>query len=139
VKVDNLLQQSSDGRTSIRSTIDGALACRIPPRAAARQITAAERNRQSLLQQVAALSVPDHGRAIRTTALLQRALAASIAADWRYRDWLASLKTCPHGATPPPAVAAADARSTKLKSAFARQWNLIAGWYRLPHRSPQEI
>jgi DNA-binding SARP family transcriptional activator len=139
VKVDNLLQQSSDGRTSIKSTIDGALACRIPPRAAARQITTAERNRQSVLQQIAALSVPNHGRAIHAAALLQRALAASIAADWRYRDWLASLKACPRGMTPPPTVAAADARSTRLKTAFVREWNIVAGWYGLPRRSPQEI
>ena len=139
VKVDNLLRQSSDGRTSIASTIDGALTCRLQPRAAARQITAAERNRQSLLQQVAALRVPDDPQAIRLSALFQRALAASIDADWRYRDWLAGLKACPRGTTPPTAVAAADARATKLKTAFVRAWYPLAVRYGLPARSRQEI
>lgn len=139
VKFDNLVRQSSDGRTSITSTIDGALACRLPPRAAAQQITAAERNRQSLLQQVAALRVPDDPQAIRVSALFQRALAASIDADWRYRDWLAGLKACPRGAARPAAVTAADARSTKLKTAFVRAWNPLAVRHGLPQRSPQEI
>ena len=139
VKLDNLLRQSSDGRTSITSTIDGALACRIPPRAAARQITAAERNRQSLLQQVAALGVPNDPQAIRLAGLFQRALAASIDADWRYRDWLASLRACPRGASRPATVVASDARSTRLKTAFARAWNPVAVRYGLPQRTPQEI
>jgi DNA-binding SARP family transcriptional activator len=139
VKVDNFVRQSSDGRASIRSTINGALACRVTPRAGARQITTAERNRQSLLQQVAALRVPDEPQAIRLSALFQRALAASIAADWRYRDWLAGLKTCPRGTTPPAAVAAANARSTRLKTAFVRTWNPLAVRYGLPQRTPQEI
>ena len=139
VKVDNLVRQSRDGRVSITSTIDGALACRLPPRVAARQITAAERNRQSLLQQIAALSVPDHPRAVLVSSLFQRALAASIDADWRYRDWLAGLKACPRGVRPPAAVVTADARSTKLKTSFVRAWNLLASWYGLPQRSPQEI
>jgi hypothetical protein len=139
VKIDNLVRQSSDGRASIKSTIGAALACRLPPRAAARQITAAERNRQSLLQQVAALRVPDDPQALRVSALLQRALAASIDADWRYRDWLAGLKACPRGATRPTAVVAADARSTRLKTAFVRAWNPLAVRYGLPQRTPQEF
>ncbi|MDX6543078.1 MAG: hypothetical protein QOK32_681 [Gaiellaceae bacterium] len=139
VKVDNLLRQSSDGRASIGKTIAAALACRLPPRAAARQITAAERNRQSLLQQVAALRVPDEPQAIQLSALFQRALAASIAADWRYRDWLAGLKTCPRGASLPAAVAAADARSTRLKTVFVRVWNPLAVRYGLPARGPSQI
>ena len=139
VKVDNLLQQSSDGRASIGATIGGALACRVEPRAAARQITAAERNRQSLLQQVAALRVPDEPQAIQLSGLFQRALAASIDADWRYRDWLAGLKACPRGTTAPAAVAAANARSTRLKTAFVRVWNPLAVRYGLPARGPSQI
>jgi DNA-binding SARP family transcriptional activator len=139
VKVDNLVRQSRDGRASITSTINGALACRLPPRVAARQITAAVRNRQSLLQQIAALSVPDHRQAILVSSLFQRTLAASIDADWRYRDWLAGLKACPRGVRPPAAVVTADARSTKLKTSFVRAWNLLASWYGLPQRSQQEI
>lgn len=139
VKVDNLLRQSSDGRASIKSTIQDALACRLQPRSAARQITTAERNRQSLLQQVAALGVPEDPQAIRLAGLLQRALAASINADWRYRDWLAGLKACPRGATASAAVAAANERSTTLKTAFVRAWNPVAVRYGLPARIPQEI
>jgi hypothetical protein len=139
VKVDNLLRQSTDGRTSIASTIDGALTCRLQPRAAARQITAAERNRQSLLQQIAALQVPEDRQAIQLSALFQRALAASIDADWRYRDWLAGLKACPRGTPPPAGVTAANARSTKLKTAFVRAWYPLAVRYGLPARTPQEL
>jgi len=139
VKVDNLVRQSSDGRASIKSTIGAALGCRLPPGAGARQITAAERNRQSLLQQVAALRVPDDPQALRVSALLQRALAASIDADWRYRDWLAGLKACPRGATRPATVVAGDARSTRLKTAFVRAWNPLAVRYGFPQRTPQEF
>lgn len=132
VKVENLLRQSRGGRASIQSTIAAALACDVPPRRAARQITAAERNRQSVLQQIAALRVPDDDGSVRLAGLFQRALGASIDADWRYRDWLESRGRCPRGERAPPPVSAANARSTALKTQFVRAYNPLARRYGRP-------
>jgi DNA-binding SARP family transcriptional activator len=131
-KVENLLRQSRDGRASIQSTIAAALACDVAPRRAARQITAAERNRQSVLQQIAALRVPDDDESVRLAGLFQRALGASIDADWRYRDWLESRGSCPRGERAPPPVAAANARSTALKTQFVSAYNPLATRYGRP-------
>jgi DNA-binding SARP family transcriptional activator len=138
VKVDNLVHQSREGRASIVSTIGAALDCTVHPQAAAAQITATERNRQSLLQQVAALRVPDDPDALRLADLFQRALAASIAADWRYRDWLGSLRACPKGA-PPRSVAGADARATAIKTRFVRTFNRLAVRFGRDTRNPGDI
>ena len=85
-----------------------------------------QRNRQSLLQQIAALSVPNDERALRAADLLQKAGAASIDADGRYQDWLAMQKKCPRRSLPPAGAAAADARATRLKRAFLAVFNPLA-------------
>ena len=117
-KLENFLAQSQDGRVAVTRAIAGALDCSLPPQVAAAQLDGVQRNRQSLLEQLAALHVPAGGAALRASDLLQRASHASIAADWIYRDWLRSQTTCPRGGRPPARARTADAHATALKREF---------------------
>ena len=117
-KLENLLAQSHDGRVQVVRAIAGAFDCSLPPDVAAAQLDQVQRNRQSLLQQVAALQVPDSQAALHASDLFQQATHASIAADWIYRDWLRSRPACPKGGRLPTAARAADARATALKHRF---------------------
>ncbi|HEX6699918.1 MAG TPA: AfsR/SARP family transcriptional regulator [Gaiellaceae bacterium] len=126
VKVENFLGQSSEGRREAKQTIGAAFGCALAPRVAAARLERVQRNRQSLLQQVAALSVPNDDRALRAADLLQKAGAASIRADGIYQDWLAARKRCPRRALPPAGAAAADLRATRLKRAFLVAFDPLA-------------
>jgi DNA-binding SARP family transcriptional activator len=117
-KLENFLEQSHEGREEVTRVIAGAFDCSLSTEVAAAELDSVQQNRQSLLQQLAALHVPDEDVAIRASDLLQRASRASISADWIYRDWLRSRRTCPRGGRPPAAARAADARATALKRRF---------------------
>ncbi len=127
-KLENFLDQSRDGRREISSAIARTAHCALPPRAAVGRLNDVQRNRQSLLQQIAALTVPDDASAISSADLLQQALQASITADWHYRDWLAGARRCGRGgdARALRAAHAADARATTAKAAFLRAFNPLA-------------
>jgi hypothetical protein len=124
--VENFLVQSQAARHEIKHAIGAALACTITPRRAAVRLDQVQRNRQSLLDQLAALRVPAGEDAGRAADLLQKATHASIEADWVYRDWLRQKKTC-RNATPPPRVARArDARATAYKRSFVAAFDPLA-------------
>ena len=125
-KLENFLTQSHDGRGQVMRAIAGAFDCSLPPDVAAAQLDQVQRNRQSLLEQVAALQVPDSEAALHASDLFQRATHASIAADWIYRDWLRSRPACPRGGRLPAATRAADARATALKQQFLVSFNPLA-------------
>jgi hypothetical protein len=125
-KVEVFLEQSREGRQGAQQTIGAALGCALSPGRAAARLDRVQRNRQSLLQQIAALSVPDDERALRASDLLQKAAAASIRADGIYQDWLAGRRKCPRRSLPPAGAAAADARATRLKRSFLAVFNPLA-------------
>jgi hypothetical protein len=127
-RLENFLAQSHDGRTEITSSISAAFRCKLPPRQAAERLNRVQRNRQSLLQQVAALSVPDDEGARAASDLFQKAEQASIAADWHYRDWLIARKRCgpPDSSPEITAALAADRRATVAKRAFVAAFNPLA-------------
>jgi DNA-binding SARP family transcriptional activator len=127
-KVENFLVQSRDDRREVATTVAAAFECKLAPRAAAVRLNRVQRGRQSLLQQIAALSVPDREEALRASDLLQKAAHASITADWHYRDWLAGRKRCgPPDASPDlRAAAAASARATRTKKAFLAVFDPLA-------------
>jgi hypothetical protein len=87
-----------------------------------------QRNRQSLLQQVAALAVPADTAAGRSADLFQQAEQRSIAADWHYRDWLAKRTTCgrPQPNADLHAAWAADKGATRAKRQFVATFNPLA-------------
>jgi transcriptional activator len=127
-KVENFLTQAHEGRVAIFAALKGAGACTLTPRAAAERLDRVQRNRQSLLQQLAALSVPNSAQALRSSDQLQKAAQISIAADWHYRDWLLAKKRC--GPSVPNAdlhaAWAADAKATKAKQAFLVAFDRLA-------------
>jgi len=65
--------------------VDDVRACRLSPRRGLAQLDLVERNRQSLLDELAALSVPDDSEALRSSDLLQKAIQASMKSDLAYR------------------------------------------------------
>ena len=62
-RVENLLVQAREGRREVVAAIRGVERCRLGPRVAIDRLNRVQRNRQSLLQQVAALVVPSHSGA----------------------------------------------------------------------------
>lgn len=127
-KVENFLVQSREGRREISAAIGAAFDCKLTPRVAAVRLNRVQRNRQSLLEQIAALSVPNKEEALRASDLLQKAAHASITADWHYRDWLLGRKRCgpPDGSPDLRAAAAADAEATRAKRAFVAVFDPLA-------------
>jgi DNA-binding SARP family transcriptional activator len=126
-KIENFLSQSHEGRRAVSAALSAATGCKLTRRAAVERLNRVQRNRQSLLQQVAALSVPNK-EALRVSDLFQQAAHASIEADWRYRDWLVGRKGC-GTATPNAdlrAAWAADGQATRAKRAFLAIFDPLA-------------
>jgi DNA-binding SARP family transcriptional activator len=134
-KLENFLTQSSEGRAQVVALVRDARACTLAPRRALTRLDLVERNRQSVLDQLAALSVPADSSALRASDLLQRAIQASIAADHVYRGWLADARGCPRGAPP---TSAANRRAQRAKDAFVEVFNPLAAGHGAkqwdPHR-----
>jgi DNA-binding SARP family transcriptional activator len=121
VKVENLLEQAHEGRVAVRAAVQAAVRCEVPLREAAGNIEDVRANRQSLLQQVTALPVPDDPDAQRTVTLLHRALAAAFAADLGYRRDILRATSCP-----PKLRTGPGERSRRLKAAFVAAFNPLA-------------
>jgi DNA-binding SARP family transcriptional activator len=121
VKVENLLEQAHEGRVAVRAAVQAAVRCEVPLREAAGNIEDVRANRQSLLQQVTALPVPDDPEAQRTATLLHRALAAAFAADLGYRRDILRATSCP-----PKLRTGPGERSHRLKAAFVVAFNPLA-------------
>jgi DNA-binding SARP family transcriptional activator len=124
--LENFLQQSHEGRVEAMRVLAGAFDCSLSPQVAAAQLDSVQENRQSLLEQLAALHVPDSDAAVRAADRLQQASHASIAADWIYRDWLRTKTSCVRGSKPPAKARRADARATALKARFLAAFNPLA-------------
>jgi hypothetical protein len=127
-KLENFLVQSSEDRREVAATVAAAFDCKLAPHAAAVRLNRVQRGRQSLLQQLAALAVPDREAALHAFDLLQKAAHASIAADWHYRDWLLGRKRCGPADRSPElrAAAAASATATRTKRAFLAVFDPLA-------------
>jgi DNA-binding SARP family transcriptional activator len=124
--LENFLQQSHEGRVEVKRVLAGAFDCSLSPQVAAAQLDSVQENRQSLLEQLAALHVPEGDEALRAADLLQKASHASIAADWIYRDWLRTKTSCVRGSKAPAAARRADVRATRLKVRFLAAFNPLA-------------
>jgi DNA-binding SARP family transcriptional activator len=140
-RVENLLVQSRAGRREVSAAIRGVERCRLGPRVAIDRLNRVQRNRQSLLQQVAALAVPSHAAAERSADLFQKAEQLSIAADWHYRDWLAKRTTCgpPERSPDLHAAWAADKSATHAKNQFVAAFNPLARRFHRRSWQPTEF
>jgi DNA-binding SARP family transcriptional activator len=126
-KLEVFLDQSQKGRRQVVDVVDQASRCRLNPALALAQLDYVQANRQSLLQAVAALNVPDDDAAVRVSDLFQQAIQSSISADQYYRGWLARRKGCVLGAHPDlKAARAADAEATRAKVRFVAAFNRLA-------------
>jgi DNA-binding SARP family transcriptional activator len=127
-KLENFLVQSRDGRREISSAIARVTHCKSSLRSAVIQLDTVQQNRQSLLQQIAALSVPDAEEAHRSADRLQQAIQASIGADAKYREWLAMRRRCGRSRPTPElrAAHAADVRATTAKRRFLAVFDPLA-------------
>jgi DNA-binding SARP family transcriptional activator len=134
VKVENLLEQAHEGRVAVRAAVQAAVRCEVPLREAAGNIEDVRANRQSLLQQVTALPVPDDAEAQRTVTLLHRALAAAFAADLGYRRDILQATSCP-----PKLRTGPGERSHRLKAALVAAFNPLARRYGLQTWSADAI
>ena len=127
-KVEGFLGQSHDGRLEVAAAVDGAFNCKLTPRVALARLDRVQRNRQSLLQQAAALSVPSTEEALNASDLLQKSVHASFTADGHYSDWLAGRKRCgpPDNSPDLEAARAADKTATRTKRMFVAAFNPLA-------------
>jgi DNA-binding SARP family transcriptional activator len=127
-KLERFLAQSREGRRDVSAAVDAASHCRLPSRAAVVDLDRVQRNRQSVLQQLSALSIPGRDEALRASDLLQQAVQASISADSHYRDWLVRRHGCaaPVRGRDLSAAQAADIQATRAKRAFVHAFNPLA-------------
>ena len=127
-RLENFLAQSRDGRRAVTAAVDDGFHCRLTPREAAEHLNRVQRNRQSLLQQIAAVGVPDDAGARQASDLLQKAAQASITADWHYRDWFLAQERCgpPDDSPELRNALVADRRATLAKRSFVAEFNPLA-------------
>jgi DNA-binding SARP family transcriptional activator len=127
-KLENFLGQSRDGRLDVAAAVSGAFNCKLSPQAARARLDRVQRNRQSLLQQAAALSVPNTQAALNASDLLQKSVHASFTADGHYSDWLAGRKRCgpPDRSPDLKAARAADKTATRTKRLFVAAFDPLA-------------
>jgi DNA-binding SARP family transcriptional activator len=127
-KLENFLGQSHEGRTTVAAAVRGAFDCSLSPHAAYVRLNRVQRNRQSLLQQAAALAVPDTQEALLASDLFQKSVHASFSADGHYSDWLAARKRCgpPGRSSDLEAARVADAAATRTKRRFVAAFDPLA-------------
>jgi DNA-binding SARP family transcriptional activator len=127
-KLENFLVQSRTGREAVAVAVGGAFNCKLTPQVALARLNRVQRNRQSLLQQAAALSVPNTEDALRASDLLQESVHASFEADGHYTDWLAGRKRCgpPDKSPELKAARAADVTATRTKRMFVAVFDPLA-------------
>jgi len=127
-KLENFLGQSHDGRVAVAAAVSGAFNCKLTPQAALARLDRVQRNRQSLLQQAAALSVPSTEEALSASDLLQKSVHASFTADGHYSDWLSARNRCgpPDNSSDLKAARAADKTATRTKQMFVAAFNPLA-------------
>jgi hypothetical protein len=143
--LENIVQQSTQGRGQIGAATSGVEDCTILPNNASEQINSVISNRTSILNQIAGLGPPPNPEAANLASLLQQALQSSIQADIHYKGWMDYLYAnyyyeypvgCPRGNAPTDSefdlARAADANSTQLKQQFVDAFNPVATRFRLP-------
>jgi DNA-binding SARP family transcriptional activator len=127
-KLEGFLVQSQEGRQAVAAAVGGAFGCKLTPQVALARLDRVQRNRQSLLQQAAALAVPSTEEAIQASDLFQESVHASFSADGHYSDWLAGRKRCGPADQSPDlkAARAADVTATKTKRMFVAVFDPLA-------------
>jgi hypothetical protein len=132
-RIENVLEQSAEGRHEIATALTAGLDCTISLHAAGQRIASVADNRQSILGQLGNLQAPTQ-QADEAVTLLQRALQQSIEADFHYRDGFFALGT--KAPCPPPLegsfklAAQSNARATAAKRRFVAAFDPLAQRFR---------
>jgi serine/threonine-protein kinase len=129
-RVEGFLAQSANGRREIVNALAQVGRCSISPSDGAVRVSSVARNRQSVLNQLAALRTPT-AQTARIAELLQGALRHSVEADRHYRDWLRYGYSQSGSCSPShdSEYSAGDQESykaTTAKKAFLRVFNPLA-------------
>jgi hypothetical protein len=127
-RVENVLRQSAEGRREVAVALTAGLNCSISRLDAARRVSSAADNRQSILGQLGTLSAPTP-QADNVVTLLQAALQHSIEADRHYRDGFVddAQAHCPLPSNAGFRSAAKfDTRATAAKEQFVKAFNPLA-------------
>ena len=145
-KIARLLETSSEGRSEITSTVARTEACRLVPTEAGSRIDGVASNRQSVLDQLAAIDAPTSATE-RIADALRDAMSHSASADRHFADWVRNeagwYYTFPVGClggTMPfdsdhDAAMAESARANTAKARFTSLYNPLAR--RFHHRTWQ--
>ena len=140
----DILDQSQYGRQDIVNAVNGVNGMTMNPNDAANQIQSVQSNRQSLLDQLSAMNVPDDSRATGLLSLLQQSLQHSIEADRDYAAWMNDIYNyywedpvgymgnVPHTADYNAAVSQ-SAMANAAKSSFCSRYNRLARLFGLKH------
>jgi hypothetical protein len=138
-RIENVLEQSADGRHEIGAALAAGFSCSISPRDAGRRIASVADNRQSILIQIGTLPTPTE-LADDVVTRLQRALQQSIEADRHYRDGFFAVPAgsrCPlPGNTGFVLAARSDTLATAAKRHFVRAFNPLARHFERKTWSP---
>jgi serine/threonine-protein kinase len=138
-RIENILEQSANGRREIGSALASGFSCSISPREAGRRIASVADNRQSILIQIGTLATPTE-QADEIVTRLQSALQQSIEADRHYRDGFFAVPAgsrCPlPGNTGFVLAATSDALATAAKRRFVHAFNPLASRFERKTWSP---
>jgi hypothetical protein len=144
-RLENIVQQSTQGRGQVGAVTSGVEDCTILPNDASEQINSVVGNRTSILNQIAGLGAAPNPEAANLSSLLQQALQSSIQADIHYKGWMDFLYAnyyfeypvgCPRGNAPTDSeydlARSADTSSSQLKQQFVDAFNPVATGFGLP-------
>lgn len=144
--LDALLKDSGSSRSSVVSAVESIKSCKNLPQAAA-DLRAAAGQRGTLVTRLAALQVDQLPQHAELTEALNKAWAASAAADNAYASWADQAasdgKTCKGGhakGTPVKSVGDRESGSaTAQKKRAVRLWNAIAKQHNLTEREYSQL
>jgi hypothetical protein len=133
-----LIQQSSNARIQVVSTVAAIEKCPADPQSAAVSLAAAVTTRQQVVSQLAAQPVDALPNGVALRAAMTTALNDSVDADHHFEAWLAGITAAggcsgqaPHDTNWQAAEASSNA-ATGAKQTFATLWNPVAATYSLP-------
>ena len=137
IKLEGFLTESANGRSEIVTAIADTNNCSISPEDSANRVDSVIRNRQSVLDELSALT-PPNPQADHIASLFESGMEHSIEADRHYRDWMNYVFDyyytppvgCPNGSPPQnadyKAAAPEDTQASAFKSQFVQLFNPLA-------------
>jgi serine/threonine protein kinase len=137
-RLENILNQSTSGRTQVRAIVNEVSACQTDPGTAASGMRSVITNRESVLNQLNSIGTTDNPESNTLVSMLQVALQASLESNRHYLDWIENTYTpfynsggCAPGQRAPRDSAYAQAddasnRATSAKRGFIAKFNPVA-------------